>query len=61
MYAHTLTHAHEHTHTQDLHVQRNVRKRAKRFWVSVDTCFPDVLRACQKQHGENWLYPPIGN
>jgi hypothetical protein len=44
---------------EDLHVQRTVRKRAKRFDVTCDTCFERVIRLCQEQHGENWLYPPI--
>jgi len=43
----------------DLHVQRSVRKRAGRFEISCDTCFERVIRCCQDQHGENWLYPPI--
>ena len=42
-----------------LHVQRSVRKRAKRFEVSCDTCFERVVTLCKQQHGENWLYPPI--
>lgn len=43
----------------DLHTQRSVRKRAGRFVISCDTCFERVIRCCQDQHGENWLYPPI--
>ena len=46
-------------HFQDLHVQRAARKCSSRFHLTIDQCFPEVLRQCVLQHGENWLYPPL--
>jgi len=44
---------------EDLHIQKQVRKRSSRFEISCDQCFNEVIEGCLQQHGENWLYPPI--
>lgn len=44
---------------ENLHVSKKVRQRAKKYEVSVDTCFSEVVQRCMDQHGENWLFPPM--
>ncbi|KAF8820579.1 hypothetical protein IE077_003026 [Cardiosporidium cionae] len=44
---------------QNLHVSKNCKKRSKRFLLSIDTAFNEVLDSCVLQHGENWLHPPL--
>jgi Leu/Phe-tRNA-protein transferase len=44
---------------QNLHISRTVRKRSKRFDVTCDTNFEQVVEGCLRQHGANWLQPPI--
>ena len=44
----------------ELHVSRSLRKSAKRFQISVDTAFDDVIAACaapDRPHG--WIGPDI--
>lgn len=43
----------------DLHTSRNVRRRARRYRVTVDADFDGVVRGCRARHGEAWLYPRI--
>merc|ERR1712166_1506147 len=40
----------------DTHISKQVRKRAKRFTMSVDKAFDDVMLGCIHEHGEAWLY-----
>lgn len=45
---------------QDLHVPRSIRKRAKKFELTVDKCFDFCIQQCCKQHGEGcWFYPAL--
>mgnify|MGYP005841303335 CR=1 FL=1 len=43
-----------------LHVSKNVRKKAKRFSITINTRFQDIIQGCHDQHGSHcWLYPPL--
>jgi Leu/Phe-tRNA-protein transferase len=44
----------------DLHVSKSVRKKSKRFNITVNKAFDNVVEGCKKQHGRRcWLYPPL--
>ncbi len=46
--------------TTDLHVSRSLRRSMRRFEVSVDRCFPEVMRSCgdpSRPHG--WITDDI--
>lgn len=43
----------------NLHISKSTRKKSKRFLLSVNECFDEVVAGCHRQHGTNWLYPPI--
>ena len=43
----------------ELHVSKTARKRAKKYRLTADKCFDEVIDRCVAQHGENWLYPPM--
>jgi Leu/Phe-tRNA-protein transferase len=44
----------------ELHVSKSVRKKAKRFSISVNADFERVIQGCHEQHGSHcWLYPPL--
>merc|ERR1712232_892096 len=40
----------------ETHISKQVRKRAKRYTMTLDTAFDEVLLGCVRQHGEAWLY-----
>mmetsp|Transcript_5602 Transcript_5602/g.13542 ORF Transcript_5602/g.13542 Transcript_5602/m.13542 type:complete len:433 (-) Transcript_5602:2387-3685(-) len=43
-----------------LHVSRSVRKKSKRFSLTVNRDFDAVVEQCREQHGRRcWLYPPL--
>ena len=44
-----------------LHISKSVRKKhAKRFSLTVNTRFDEVIQGCHDQHGSHcWLYPPL--
>jgi Leu/Phe-tRNA-protein transferase len=44
-----------------LHISKSTRKKSKRFQLSINAAFDDVVKGCHKQHGINWLFPPIVN
>lgn len=43
----------------DLHVSKIAKKRSSKFHLSVNSAFEQVLAGVNKQHGSNWIYPPI--
>merc|ERR1712196_413670 len=44
----------------DLRVEKNARKRSKRYLVSIDQDFNNVIAGCQRQHGDHcWFYAPL--
>jgi Leu/Phe-tRNA-protein transferase len=46
--------------TNDLHISKSVRKKSKKFQITVNKAFDRVVAGCKKQHGERcWLYPPL--
>lgn len=43
-----------------LHVKKSLRKKSKRFSLSVNRAFDSVIQGCHDQHGSAcWLYPPL--
>ena len=40
-----------------VHASKTVRKRSRRFTLSVDQAWDEVVARCVEQHGENWLFP----
>ncbi|KAF0683689.1 Aste57867_24251 [Aphanomyces stellatus] len=44
---------------QELHIPKQIRKKAKGFRLTVNEAFDDVVAGCHKQHGQAWLYPPV--
>lgn len=45
----------------NLHISKSTRKKSKRFLLSINEAFDDVVKGCHAQHGINWLFPPIVN
>ena len=43
----------------DLHVSKIAKNRSSKFHLSVNSAFEQVLAGVNKQHGSNWIYPPI--
>eukprot|EP00586_Coscinodiscus_wailesii_P000519 CAMPEP_0172478822 /NCGR_PEP_ID=MMETSP1066-20121228/3029_1 /TAXON_ID=671091 /ORGANISM="Coscinodiscus wailesii, Strain CCMP2513" /LENGTH=252 /DNA_ID=CAMNT_0013238721 /DNA_START=79 /DNA_END=834 /DNA_ORIENTATION=+ len=42
-----------------VHTSRSTKKKSKRFAVSINANFTEVVSGCHEQHGEGWLYPSI--
>jgi len=43
-----------------LHVSKSTRKKARRFYVTINQRFDGVVDGCREQHGSHcWLYPPL--
>jgi Leu/Phe-tRNA-protein transferase len=43
-----------------LHVSKSARKKSKRYNLTVNQAFKDVVQGCQTQHGNScWLYDPL--
>ena len=40
----------------DVHVSKSVKKNAKKYTMTTDAAFDEVLLGCIQQHGEGWLY-----
>ena len=45
----------------NLHISKSTRKKSKRYLLSLNEAFDDVVHGCHRQHGINWLFPPIVN
>eukprot|EP00123_Amoebidium_parasiticum_P020558 comp5235_c0_seq1/m.1270 comp5235_c0_seq1/g.1270 ORF comp5235_c0_seq1/g.1270 comp5235_c0_seq1/m.1270 type:complete len:323 (-) comp5235_c0_seq1:685-1653(-) len=43
----------------DLHIGKKVKKRSKHFHMTANKDFRGVVAGCIRQHGENWLHPPL--
>ena len=44
----------------DLHVSKSVRKKSRKFAVTINKAFDEVVEGCRAQHGSHcWLYPPL--
>lgn len=42
-----------------VHISKNVKKRSKKFTLTCNQSFRNVVQGCHDQHGISWLYPPI--
>jgi len=46
--------------SNDLHIAKSARKKAKRFTLTINQAFDAVIAGCRHQHGSHcWLYPPL--
>jgi len=41
------------------HVSKSVRKKSKRFGMTINQAFDQVVKQCHEQHTHCWLYPPL--
>ena len=48
-----------HQHTPAIHISKNSKKRSKKFLMTINKSFDQVVQGCHDQHGIAWLYPPI--
>jgi Leu/Phe-tRNA-protein transferase len=46
-------------HFDNLHVSKKVARRARKYVLTVDDAFDQVLAGCLEQHGASWLHPPL--
>jgi Leu/Phe-tRNA-protein transferase len=45
---------------EQLHVSKSVRKKSKKFTITINQAFPQVVQGCRTQHGTHcWLYDPL--
>ncbi|KAG9410482.1 hypothetical protein AC1031_018521 [Aphanomyces cochlioides] len=44
---------------RDLHIPKQIRKKAKGYRLTINQAFDQVVAGCHEQHGEEWLYPPV--
>lgn len=47
------------TTLEHLHIEKNARRRARRFRMTRGHAFSEVIAGCIEQHGESWLHPPM--
>ncbi|ETO05094.1 hypothetical protein RFI_32302 [Reticulomyxa filosa] len=45
--------------TGELKIGKNLTKRSSKYSLTIDQAFIEVCTGCLKQHGMNWLYPPM--
>ena len=43
----------------DLHVSKSIRKKAKKYRLTINRDLDAVVACCHRQHGTNWLYPEV--
>mmetsp|Transcript_7760 Transcript_7760/g.8878 ORF Transcript_7760/g.8878 Transcript_7760/m.8878 type:complete len:419 (+) Transcript_7760:54-1310(+) len=41
------------------HVSKSVRKKSKKFEMTINQVFDQVVQKCCEQHSHCWLYPPL--
>mmetsp|Transcript_17175 Transcript_17175/g.24281 ORF Transcript_17175/g.24281 Transcript_17175/m.24281 type:complete len:352 (-) Transcript_17175:454-1509(-) len=41
------------------HCSKSTKKKLKRYKISINQAFDEVVEGCHKQHGTCWLYPKI--
>jgi Leu/Phe-tRNA-protein transferase len=45
---------------QGFHLSKSVRKKSKKFDITINKAFDQVVEGCRAQHGSHcWLYPPL--
>jgi len=45
---------------ESLHVSKSIRKKSKKYRLSINQCFDRVVEGCRRQHGPKcWLYPEL--
>jgi Leu/Phe-tRNA-protein transferase len=42
-----------------LHVSKSTRKKSRRYSMTANQAFDQVVEGCREQHGMNWLFPPL--
>lgn len=42
-----------------LHIDRGAKKRSRKYKLTVNASYPEVVLGCIEQHGESWLWPPM--
>lgn len=48
-----------HNIARDFHVGKSNRKKANKYKLTVNTEYKKVVEEIWKQHGHNWLFPPL--
>ncbi|KNC80673.1 hypothetical protein SARC_06987 [Sphaeroforma arctica JP610] len=43
----------------DLHVSKNVKKKGKKYRLTIDTAFDEIIRRCHAYHDSCWLRKPL--
>jgi Leu/Phe-tRNA-protein transferase len=52
--------SHGNSASSHLHISKSVRKKSKRYHLTINQAWEDVVDGCRHQHGEHcWLYPSI--
>lgn len=45
---------------ESLHVSKSIRKKSKKYRLTINQCFDRVVEGCRRQHGPRcWLYPEL--
>ena len=43
----------------NFHISKSTKKKCKRWNITINQEFDQVVKGCHSQHGESWLHPPI--